>query len=104
MKRVLSIICLVALLSVTLLGVAYAAPPQQGGQEYVVHTNRYHCLDESELQDMMAERSQKFAAAGVCPDGIENMGQFTYLRKFGADFAIEMNRSVRAMIESWSNV
>jgi nitroreductase len=73
------------------------------GQEYVVHTNRYHCLDDEELQEMMAERSQKFTAAGACPDGIENMGQYTYLRKFGADFAIEMNRSVRAMIESWSN-
>ncbi len=31
------------------------------------------------------------------------MGQYTYLRKFGADFAIEMNPSVRAMIESWSD-
>jgi nitroreductase len=72
------------------------------GQEYIVRTNRYHCLDDDELQAMMAERSQKFAAAGACPDGIENLGQYTYLRKFGADFAIEMNRSVRAMIANWS--
>jgi nitroreductase len=72
------------------------------GQEYIVHANRYHCLDDDELQAMMAERSRKFAAAGACPEGIENMGQYTYLRKFGADFSIEMNRSVRAMIASWS--
>jgi nitroreductase len=76
--------------------------PDRFGREYVVHLNRYHCLDDDELQAMMAERSQKFTAAGACPDGVENMGQYIYLRKFGADFAIEMNRSVRAMIESWS--
>jgi FMN reductase (NADPH) len=73
------------------------------GQEYIVHLNRYHCLEEDELQAMMGERSRKFAAAGACPDGIQNMGQYTYQRKFGADFALEMNRSVRVMIASWGS-
>jgi hypothetical protein len=95
-------------LPVALICFGYPTPEQarhqqtaRFGQEYVVHLNRYHCMGNHELQAMMAERSQKFAAPGACPGGIENMGQYTYLRKFGADFAIEMNRSVRAMIENW---
>ncbi|MEW5961763.1 MAG: extracellular solute-binding protein [Chloroflexota bacterium] len=39
MKRILSIVCLVTLLTATLLGAASAAPPQQGGQEYVVQAD-----------------------------------------------------------------
>jgi hypothetical protein len=95
-------------LPVALICFGYPTPEQarhqqtaRFGQEYVVHLNRYHCMGNHELQAMMAERSQKFAAPGACPGGIENMGHYTYLRKFGADFTIEMNRLVRAMIESW---
>ncbi len=30
-----------------------------------------------------------------------NVGQTIYLRKFTAEFCIEMNRSTRAMLENW---
>jgi hypothetical protein len=52
---------------------------------------------------MFRARSKQFAAMGERPDGIQNLGHYAYLKKFGADFAIEMSRSVRAMLKSWTS-
>jgi len=55
MKRGLTIVCLVTLLLATLLGVAYAAPPQQEGQEYVVQADDWLSkLAEKNYGDVLA--------------------------------------------------
>jgi len=35
--------------------------------------------------------------------GITTVGQATYLRKFSADFSVEMRRSVKAILKEWMN-
>ena len=71
-------------------------------QKYIVSTDTYHRLSEAELTEMFRARSDQFAAAGERLDGIQNLGHYSYLKKFGADFTIEMSRSVRAMLKSWT--
>jgi hypothetical protein len=51
--------------------------------------------------EMMRARAAQFKASGFRSDGIENVGQYNYVHKFSADFSMEMNRSVQAMIRSW---
>jgi nitroreductase len=70
---------------------------------FIVHTDRYQRLGDRELAAMFRARSEQFAAAGERPDGIQNLGHYSYKIKFGSDFAIEMSRSVKAMIKSWTD-
>ena len=37
----------------------------------------------------------------IDPDGISNVGQAIYARKFAADFSVEMTRSVQAILRNW---
>lgn len=70
-------------------------------QNTILHQNQYHRLDDSELDAMMASRNAQFLASGTRPDGIDNVGQYNFVRKFSAEFSHEMTRSVRAMLQSW---
>jgi nitroreductase len=97
-------------LPVTLVCFGYPTPEQAArsqtprfAQEYIIHKNTYHQLDPSALEEMFRPRNEQFLVAGSRKDGIENVGQFNYLKKFSADFSIEMNRSVRAMIRGWAS-
>lgn len=76
--------------------------PERFESQYIVHKNRYSRLDERGLQKMMRSRNEKLITSGLMSKGVDNLGQYTYLRKFGADFSLEMNRSVRTMIRSWT--
>jgi len=70
--------------------------------KFMVHTDRYQRLSDSDLIEMFGLRSDQFSAMGGRPDGIQNFGHYSYLKKFGADFSIEMSRSVKAMLNSWT--
>ncbi len=55
MRRALNVLFLVTLLTATMLGVAYAAPPQQGGQEYTVQADDWLSkLAEKNYGDVLA--------------------------------------------------
>ena len=55
MRRVLTVLCLVTVLLATLLGVAYAAPLQQGGEEYTVQADDWLSkLAEKNYGDVLA--------------------------------------------------
>ena len=71
-------------------------------KEYILHKNRYQRVPRAGLQEMMRPREEKFQTSGYKYAGAENVGQFNYLRKFSADFTVEMTRSVRKMIRSWA--
>ncbi len=66
-------------------------------KKYIVFQEKYRRLEEGEFSDMYSDHSisphNKFEA--------ENFGQYMYARKTGADFSIEMARSVRKALENW---
>ena len=67
-------------------------------RKYIIFENRYHRLSEGEFIAMMHEDSQD----AVAEDGDQvSLGLKVYRRKFSSDFAVEMRRSVRAMLDSW---
>ncbi len=75
--------------------------PPRFAPETMIHQNQYHQLDTAELTAMLDARNAQFLASTPRPDGIENLGQYNYVRKFSAEFSLEMTRSVRAMLQSW---
>ncbi len=95
-------------LPVTLLCFGYPTPeqaaraqPPRFDSRFIVHKDRYHRLADVELSEMFQPRNDQFQSMGPRKDGIENVGQFNYTRKFSAEFSIEMTRSVQAMIRGW---
>lgn len=59
--------------------------------------NTYRRLDETTLGRMYEGREMK-----RYPEGIANMGQHMYARKFASDFNVEMTRSARKAIQRWT--
>lgn len=95
-------------LPVVLICFGYPTPEQAArpqtpryDRRFIVHRDRYHCLDHEEISQMMQAQESRFAG-GSRPDGIENLGQFIYQRKFNSAFSVEMSRSVREMLQSWA--
>lgn len=70
--------------------------------EYILHKNVYQRLSAPQLSEMLRPRNERLLAGGPRSDGIENVGQLNYFRKFSAEFSAEMSRSARAMLKSWN--
>jgi FMN reductase (NADPH)/FMN reductase [NAD(P)H] len=70
-------------------------------EKFIVFENGYRQLEPVEFDEMFAER-ERMMPRGKAMQGIANFGQATYLRKFGSDFALEMNRSAREWLKGWS--
>jgi hypothetical protein len=52
--------------------------------------------------EMFAERQGRLEKIKSMRErGIVNVGQATYVNKFGAEFSTEMRRSVREMLKQW---
>jgi FMN reductase (NADPH)/FMN reductase [NAD(P)H] len=75
--------------------------PARFDRKFVIHRNTYKHIDAQSLDEMFQPRNQQMASYGPRKDGIQNVGQFNYLKKFSAEFSVEMSRSVHAMIERW---
>ena len=69
-------------------------------EKYVVHKNTYRRLSEAELHEVSDDLDRLYGARGSRP-GIAGFVQDVYARKFTADFAAEMNRSVAWWLERW---
>jgi FMN reductase (NADPH)/FMN reductase [NAD(P)H] len=69
-------------------------------EKFIVFENQYHRLADEEFGRMFAKQEQG-RAKGKTVDGIANVGQAMYFRKFNADFSVEMNRSVKLMLQEW---
>ena len=65
-------------------------------QKFIHFKNKYKRLNEQDLTEMFQDSDRK-----ITEKNAENMGQEVYLRKTGADFSIEMRRSVKAAIKVW---
>jgi FMN reductase (NADPH)/FMN reductase [NAD(P)H] len=70
-------------------------------EKFIVFENKYHRLSSDEFDEMFAELQGRLPK-GKAMEGIANVGQANYLRKFSADFSIEMRRSVRAILREWA--
>jgi FMN reductase (NADPH)/FMN reductase [NAD(P)H] len=71
-------------------------------EKFIVFENGYRRLGSDEFDEMFAHLQSKLPK-GKAMEGIANIGQANYMRKFSADFSVEMNRSVRAILKNWMN-
>jgi FMN reductase (NADPH)/FMN reductase [NAD(P)H] len=95
---------------ICLLCLGYPTEPQKARQptsrfdrEFVVFENRYRRLGESEFKKMFEKEQARAFKNAEELDGAINVGQLIYRRKFAASFAMEMNRSVKAILKQWEN-
>jgi len=71
-------------------------------RQFIVFRDRYRHLSSQESEEMhRAMHARAVEGKDRVDDGPGNVGQLVYENKFGADFALEMNRSVRAILAAW---
>lgn len=66
-------------------------------KKYIVFEEKYKRLSHSDFEDMVVDTNN----LDYEKLGVENFGQYMYIRKKGADFAMEMARSVKVALENW---
>jgi nitroreductase len=69
-------------------------------EKFILFENQYRQLNKDEFTEMFAERQSRLPT-GKSMEGIATVGQAMYLRKFSADFSVEMRRSVREILKVW---
>ncbi len=65
-------------------------------QKYILFTNQYSRLSEINFKDMLKDDTRRIVVKEA-----ENMGQQLYLSKLGADYSVEMRRSVKVALNEW---
>jgi nitroreductase len=70
-------------------------------RRYIVHQDRYRRFAAEELNDMHLPFGRHSFEPRDFPNGAQNVVQFNYIRKYTADFSVEMTRSVREMLKDW---
>ena len=71
-------------------------------EKHVVHRDAYERLSADELREVSGELDRLHAPRGF-REGIANLAQDVYARKFTADFSLEMNRSAAWWLERWTS-
>jgi nitroreductase len=71
-------------------------------RKFIVHSDRYQRFSPEELNQMFLPFGRESFAYKEFDNGALNAVQANYIRKFTADFSIEMNRSTRVMLKNWS--
>ena len=77
-------------------------PTPRFEREFIVSKNSYHRQDAAQLEKMFQPLKKRYFAPGRFSAGAENIGQHYYFKKFISDFSVEMSRSVRKMLKTWS--
>jgi FMN reductase (NADPH) len=70
-------------------------------RKYIVHTNRYRRFSDEELNDLHLPFGMHSFERHKYQNGAQNAVQMNYIRKFTADFSVEMTRSVQEMLKNW---
>lgn len=70
-------------------------------EEFIVFKNQYRRLGQDEFKAMYAGMHERMMAGSAELSTQPNVGLRMYKRKFSADYAVEMRRSVRAILEAW---
>lgn len=71
-------------------------------EQFIIFKDTYKRLLPQELDEMFAEREKLFKLSGFKDSA--NVGLRQYLRKFNADFSVEMTHSVKTCLKHWTNV
>ena len=92
---------------ICLLCFGYPTQPQKDRKyttrfdpKFIVFENQYRRLEKGNFDEMFRESESHMPPR----EGIANFGQAAYLRKFSADFSVEMSRSVRMILKEWTKV
>ena len=70
-------------------------------RKYIVFDESYKRLNGADFEDMFKDRQRLVSLSNVYK--AKNYGQFIYARKTGAEFSKEMTRSVKVMLQKWTN-
>ena len=65
-------------------------------QKFIHFTDKYSRLNERDFNEMLKSDKRKIVAKEA-----ENMGQQLYIGKLGAEYSVEMRRSVKAALKEW---
>lgn len=68
-------------------------------RKYVIFNDKYERLTNEELKNMYREMEGRFVSGNKFD--ADNMGQFHYAMKTGAEFSNEMARSVKEALKNW---
>ncbi len=71
-------------------------------RKFIVHKDRYQRFSPAELDEMCLPWGQRSFEPRNYPNRAKNTIQANYIRKFTADFSVEMNRSVREILKNWN--
>jgi FMN reductase (NADPH)/FMN reductase [NAD(P)H] len=69
--------------------------------KFIVFENRYKRLNQQDFEEMYRDGQERAFQGREQIAGSRNVGQLVYTRKFDSDFATEMSRSVRAIMQVW---
>lgn len=93
---------------IALICFGYPTPEQQARVQtsrfdprFVVFENCYQRLSADDFAEMYRTQQAQLMSRKSKPADIDNFGQAVYLRKFAAEYSLEMSRSVRAMLSAW---
>jgi FMN reductase (NADPH)/FMN reductase [NAD(P)H] len=70
-------------------------------KDFIVFKDQYKGFEKEDFEEMYRERQEQIFRGKEMISDTGNIGQYMYMRKFGSDFAREMNRSVRIMLNEW---
>jgi FMN reductase (NADPH)/FMN reductase [NAD(P)H] len=70
-------------------------------RKFIVHKDRYQRFSPTELDEMDLPFGHRSFEPRDYPNRAKNVVQMNYIRKFTADFSVEMTRSVREMLKNW---
>jgi nitroreductase len=70
-------------------------------RRFIVHTDRYQPINPAGVEEMVRLFAEQSGAPRQFSGKAQNFGQENYLRKFNAQFSIEMSRSVNQMLKNW---
>ena len=65
-------------------------------RKFIQFKDKYYRLSENDFKAMLKDEKRKITVKEA-----ENMGQQLYLGKLGADYSVEMRRSVKAALKEW---
>lgn len=79
-------------------------------KKYIVHSEKYNIIKTEDIKKMYEiytnELNVKLNNQGSIVEDTKpefsNYGQLLYSRKFGSEFAIEMERSIKEMLKNWA--
>jgi nitroreductase len=72
-------------------------------RKFIVLQDGYKRLKAGDFDEMFKGETERRFQGHSDIEGAVNIGQQTYRGKFAAEFALEMNRSVRTIIKNWMN-